>query len=139
MRVINKIEENGKPAECLCGAELEYLPSDMHEGAYGCMYITCPVCEKEILLDDEDPVELTAETLEWPKHFSLPADTDVKVTDATIQRWMNTCLSQLKSDIYKDGSCIQMGSGDSIVWMFKYEDEYAVYVSKSYAATSIPR
>lgn len=139
MRVINKMEEGGKPAECLCGTELEYLPQDMHAGAYGSMYITCPVCAKEILLDYEDPMPLTVQNVKWPQHFSLPDAEDFNVDDATIQGWVETCLAQISDKIYPNGSSVHIATGNAMVVINKYGDSYDVFVTKSYANTNIPR
>ena len=139
MRVINTTEDNGKLIECNCGAELEYVPSDMHVGQFGSMFLACPVCGDEILLEDEDPVILTTQNLEWPKHFSLPDGTAADIPDHEIQKWLNTCLRHADSEMYPDGSFISMGSGNTMVFVLKYGDEYSVYVTKNYAITSIPR
>lgn len=140
MRVINKIEENGKLLECPCGADLEYLPSDMHVGAFGSMYVTCPECEEEVLLDDEIPMTLTVENAEWPKHFALPHQSDFDISDKQIQEWVTKCLKLAESDIvYPNGSYVITASGNTMVFVHKYEDSFAVYVTKSYAETSIPR
>jgi hypothetical protein len=140
MRVINKIEEEGKLVECQCGAELEYLPSDVHVGAFGSMFVTCPVCEEEMLLDEEDPMVLTVENVEWPKHFSLPHKSDFDISDKEIQEWVKQCLKLAESDIiYPNGSFVRMACGNTMVSIQKYEESYEVYVTKSYAETSIPR
>ena len=140
MRVINKIEESGKLVECQCGAELEYLPSDVHVGAFGSMFTTCPVCEEEVLLDDELPMVLTTENVEWPKHFSLPHKSDFDISDKEIQEWVNKCLKLAESDVvYPNGSYVSTACGNTIVFVHKFEDSYEVYVTKSYAETSIPR
>ena len=140
MRVINKPKDDGKLVDCACGAELEYLPSDMYVGAYGCMYVKCPECGDDLLLDEEDPILLTPENVSWPQHFSLPdPEKDLNIDDKTIQNWVTTCLNHLESSLYEYGSYVTMGSGNARVWAEKFEDEYAVYVTKSYAATSVPR
>lgn len=139
MRVINKPRDSCKIVACECGAEIEYFPHDKHDGAFGCMYLTCPECEHEVLLDSEEPVKLTIDNIEYPKHFDLPDGTAVDIDDATIQKWIRTCLKQLSSDIYKCRDVVSMGSGNTRIWAEKWENEYAVFVTKSYAATSIVR
>jgi len=139
LRVINKPEGDGKLVDCDCGAELEYLPTDMYVGAYGAMYVRCPECDAEVLLNDEEQFLLTPENVSWPQHFSMPDSDDLDVDDKTIQNWVSTCLKHLESDLYGYGSYVSMGSGNTRVWAEKFEDEYAIYVTKSYAATSVPR
>lgn len=139
MRVINKPRDSCKIVTCKCGAEIEYFPHDKHDGAFGCMYLTCPECANEVLLDKEDPIKLTIDNVEWPKHFDLPDGSEMNFDDATIQKWVRMCLSQLSSDIYKVRDVVSMGSGNTRIWAEKWEEEYAVYVTKSFSTTSIPR
>jgi len=111
----------------------------MHDGAYGCMYITCPECNEEILLDDEPPKTLTIDNIQWPKHFEMPEESDAKMEDATIQKWVRDCLKYLESEVYGNGDSMCLACGDSMVWVKKFENEYAIYVTRSYASSSIPR
>ena len=53
-----------------CGSELEYEKSDLRMGEYGCMYIDCPLCGCDNMLEDnEESITLTVDNIEFPIHF----------------------------------------------------------------------
>lgn len=53
-----------------CRSELEYHKDDLRMGAMGCMYIDCPCCGYDNLLDDNEyNIDLTANNIEFPTHF----------------------------------------------------------------------
>lgn len=69
---INKNIDNPVPkiiACSRCGSELEYEAKDMKEGAFGCMYLNCPLCGEDNFLDEEEGVVLTANNVQFPTHF----------------------------------------------------------------------
>ena len=53
-----------------CGSELEYEESDLRMGALGCMYLDCPCCGRDNMLEEnENTITLTANNVEFPTHF----------------------------------------------------------------------
>ena len=52
-----------------CNSELEYEKSDIEFKAYGCPCITCPLCDEDIFLYDEDELMLTKDNISFPTHF----------------------------------------------------------------------
>lgn len=52
-----------------CGSELEYEESDMRIGALGCVFVDCPCCGRDNMIDDEEGITLTANNVEFPTHF----------------------------------------------------------------------
>ena len=139
LKVINRILEETKRATCHeCGSELEYEQGDVFIGQYGCGYITCPVCNEDVFLEDYDTPDLTVDTVQWPQHFALPSDDAADMDDNQIQKWVKDCLAHLdKSEDNGEFAC--MGSGNTMVIVHKYDDEYQIIVTKSYADTYVSR
>lgn len=69
--ITNQIEPYPRNFICdSCGSELEYEESDMRMGFLGCMYVDCPLCGCDNMLDDnEKNIILTADNIEFPIHF----------------------------------------------------------------------
>ena len=76
--------------------------------------------------------------IEFPLHFMQPSGKDVIVSDIEIQKWVRERLRAAENDIEDCGYYIT-GSGDTLVFVFKYEDEYVVYVTKKNYECSIHR
>ena len=53
-----------------CNSELEYEKSDLRMGVLGCMFLDCPLCKHDNMIDDnEENITLTADNVEFPTHF----------------------------------------------------------------------
>lgn len=53
-----------------CESELEYEESDMRMGVYGCMFLDCPLCRYDNMLEDnEKNIKLTVDNIEFPVHY----------------------------------------------------------------------
>jgi len=53
-----------------CGSELEYEKSDIRIGVLGCVFVDCPLCKHDNMLEDnENNIALTANNVEFPVHF----------------------------------------------------------------------
>lgn len=53
-----------------CESELEYDLSDLRMGEYGCMFIDCPCCGYDNMLEDnENNITLTMDNIEFPTHY----------------------------------------------------------------------
>ncbi len=136
MKVLNKVKENyPKKIECECGAELEYDKEDMHIGALGYYHITCPVCEEEILLDEEEVIELNENNLRFPtNYFDYKNGNEIEKVDL----WVRECIIHLKNNPNKN--YVFTGSGNTMVFVLKYSEgkEYYVHVSKREYETYVP-
>jgi hypothetical protein len=140
IKVINKKTEEPKIYKVVCDkceAQLECEREDVYEGVYGAWYVTCPECGQDVMIDEIDSVELDEHNIEYPKHFYAMSKNAVDISDEKIQRWVRECLTKLKG--CEDGEYTFCGSGNTMVFAFKYETEYAIYVTKNYAETSISR
>lgn len=134
MKVLNKYP---KVTECECGAELEYDKDDIHIGALGCYHITCPICGKEIMLDEEKGIELDENNLKFPTHY-FDYKNGNKIEDERINEWVRKCIKYLKEN--EDEFYTFIGSGNTMVFVFKLEDdeEYYIHVSKNGYETYLP-
>lgn len=83
-------------------------------------------------------IDLNSSNIEFPLHFMPPSDNAVDMGNAKIQEWVRERLRMAESDTEDYGHYFT-GSGNTMVFVFKYEDEYDVYVTKKYWECSIPR
>jgi len=145
MRVINStkvIPTYPKQITCeKCGAELEYEKSDITTRDYGTACIICPECDEKIFLydEEEDCKTLTIDNLEFPNDYIHYGTDATPLTDKEINKYVKDCLIQLKQDEEDYGVFRFTGTGDTIVFVVKFEDEYQVFVCKNYHEASIDR
>lgn len=122
-----------------CYAELECNDEDTYEGAWGSYYVICPECGSECMVDDKLCVKLDSNNIQFPLHFSHLSQNAVKLEDERIQKFVRHCLKSLE-DAEEDWGVFSLtGTGNTMVFAFKYEDEYVVYATKDYYETSICR
>ena len=120
-----------------CGAQLECEREDIYNGAYGAWYVKCPECGQDVMVEKIESIELNESNIEYPKHFSAMSRDAVDISNEKIQSWVRECLSGLKD--CEDGDHMFVGSGNTMVFAFKYEEEYVIYVAKNYSETFITR
>lgn len=120
-----------------CGAELEFTFEDTYIGALGARYIKCPICGHEIMTDECDGIELNSTNIEFPKHFFEPKGVDIP--DSKINNWVRECLKVAEESDKPYGYFVHTGSGNTLVILLAYEDEYEIIVTKDYYETSIDR
>lgn len=140
IRVIGKKTEESKIYKVTCdecGTQLECEHEDVYEGAWGAWYVKCPECGRDAMVLEIDSTELDEQNIEYPKHFYATSEDAIDISNEEIQRWVRECLSRLKDR--EDGEYAVCGSGNTLVFAFKDETEYIVYVAKNYSETSITR
>lgn len=141
IRVVNKKVEEPKIYKVICdecGNELEYEKGDTYIGALGGRELVCPVCGEKVFVDQPEGIELDSSNIEFPIHFFVPNDDAVDIDNSQIQAWVRECLYKAESD--SENWCHYVtGSGNTMVFVHKYENEYALYVTKKYYECSIPR
>ena len=141
MKVISK-DEKQYHTECKnCEALLEFTSDDVFTGGYGMPYITCPECGTNIEVDEINPSlmkNITKENIVFPQDFAN-CDNAVHIDDATTNKYIRECLSYLEKQKEDYGTYVLTGSGDTLVLVTKYEDEYNIYVTQKYYDTSILR
>lgn len=140
IKVINKKKEEPKvyrqPCD-QCGAELEFTFDDTYEGVLGARYIECPECGREIMVMELAGTQLTSKNIEFPKHFFEPSGVDID--DEQIQKWVRECLKVAEESDEPYGYFVTAGSGNTVVILMAYADEYSIIVSKDYYCTSVDR
>jgi DNA-directed RNA polymerase subunit RPC12/RpoP len=140
IRVLNKKTEEPKVYKTRCDecrAELEYEYEDTYEGYAGMRHIKCPKCGYEIMSEYFDGIELDSSNVEFPKHFYRLNGVDIQ--DKEIQQWVRKCLQCAEESEEPYGYFTHAGTGNTIVILMAYEDEYNIVVAKNYYELSIPR
>lgn len=113
---------------CKCGAVLEYLDLDIQENISGNRVIFCPECLTPIEIDD------VTKTISYPKDYYDFKD-GVDIENNEINKWIKECVNDCKDN----GGVSCRASGNTIVVVIEYEDEYEVIVSKNYSTAEIEK
>lgn len=126
----------------VCGSELEYTKSDMRMGAMGCMYVDCPLCGCDNLLDDNEyNIDLTINNIEFPIHFHHTS----KETGA-----LDRCnTDEIRNDLKRAIEYFRINkneyewhtwSGNLYVQVHRYEGDeiYDVIISNDFYSVDIP-
>jgi ribosomal protein S27E len=140
IKVIGKKAEESKIYKVTCeecGSRLECEHEDVYEGTYGAWYVKCPECGHDAMVIEIDSTELDEYNIEYPKHFYVMSEDAIDISNEKIQNWVRECLSKLKD--CEDGEHTFCGSGNTMVFAFKYKEEYTIYVCKNYSETFITR
>lgn len=141
IKVLNRDVEAPKVYKIICsdcGAELEYGYEDTYEGYAGYRHIKCPMCGYEVMCEEFDGVKLNSRNVEFPKHF-YHFDDGVDILDREVQDWVRRCLKQAEETKEPYGYFFHTGSGNSMVVLMGYEDEYDIIVAKDYYELSISK
>lgn len=125
-----------------CGSELEYEISDMRMGALGCMYVDCPLCGYDNMIEEnEQSITLTMDNVEFPTHFfhtskdggAVDCCNNEEVKDA-IRRGID--YLRKNADDFNWYTC----HGNLFVEVQRYDgdENYWVIVTNNYYDTYIP-
>lgn len=117
--------------QCQCGVTLRYDMSDIKYGAYGCPYITCPVCGQDIYLDDVDGKTVNYETFIYPDNFHY-CYSGVTISDETIMEWIKEGIDFLRRNVHEYVWITQSGNTAVIVFNIKRDENYYVIVTNNY-------
>lgn len=117
-----------------CEAELEIEESDVFVGEFGCYLFECPCCGREVAIDgiERDTPPTFRKTF---FHYSATKEGTVQsrhIPDDEIQRMIDKCVSNLISDDVEAGEFSVQGTGDTVVYAFKYEDCIDILVAQDY-------
>lgn len=144
MKVINRKVANDnypKRIECdECNSLIEYDREDLCHGAYGLPHLTCPVCDCEIeILDQNEELNLTSKNIEFPQHFYHFGQIEgaVKLEDKEVQKMVRDVLNRF--DPEADGDYYCTATGNTLVMACYCEEDGAimVYVARNYYETAI--
>lgn len=121
-----------------CNSEFLVDEEDTYIGALGCRYVRCPCCgwEDNVL---DDGITLTSENLSFPTHYFSFKD-GVKLTNKVVDEYVKECIEALRNSTNKNFYATHTGTGDTHVFVFKYDgdEEYYVYVGKGGYETQVP-
>ena len=115
-----------------CQAELEIEESDVFVGEFGCYLFKCPCCGREVAIDGiERDTPPTFKQTFWHTYVGKSNNT-VHIEDDEVQQMINHCVSKLISDDVEAGEFSMQGTGDTVVYAFKYEDCIEILVTQDY-------
>lgn len=141
IKVINRNVEAPKIYKVTCeecGAALEYEKSDTYIGALGGRELICPSCSHKVFVEEPEGIDLNSGNIEFPLHFIGTSDDAIDIGSTQIQKWVRECLYKMENDGEEYGFYL-IGSGNTIVFVTKHEEEYDIYVAKNYWECSISR
>lgn len=126
-----------------CESELEYNESDLRMGEYGCVYVDCPVCGYENMMEnDEHTITLTVDNIEFPIHFhhiSIENGAKDAFDNQTIKKYIREAIFYFREnkDEFSWGCWI---TGNLYMNVHRYVDneEYTVTVSNDFYEVDIP-
>lgn len=136
MRIINN-ENEEKYVVCeKCKTKIGYTQDDIEYKDYGVPYIRCPHCSSQTMLEEEDCLELNKNNVKFPIHYYHFGE-GKPIDDEQINKWVKESIEYLEKNPTEHFS--YHASGDSIVFVIKYEDdeEYSIIVAKNYYSTSV--
>ena len=125
-----------------CQSELEYEKSDLIIGALGCVYIDCPLCGHNIMLDEnENSISLTKDNISFPTHFFHTSEETGAVdmcNNEEIKERICKAINYFRKN--KDEFVWYSYCGNLCVIVFRYDgdEDYEVIVTNNYYNTYIP-
>lgn len=127
----------------MCGSELEYEESDIRVGTYGCIYIDCPLCGEDNLLEDnENNIELTKDNIEFPTHFHHTSKETGAVdvcNNEMVKEYVRKAIDYFRENKYEYSYGGHITGNFYInVERIDTDKEYAVTVSNNFYDTYIP-
>ena len=140
---INQVESYPRTTICEnCGSELEYEKSDLRMGEYGSMYIDCPLCGYDNMLEDnENSIILTVDNIEFPLHFHhVSVETGaVDVVDKRFKESLYKAVNYFREnkEAYDWGGHL---TGNLYLQVHRYsgDEMYEVVVSNDFYIMEIP-
>lgn len=125
-----------------CSSELEYEKTDMRMGAWGCMYIDCPLCRYDNMLDNnENNITLTVDNIEFPTHFyhtSVETGAVDCSTNENIKQKIHEAINYFRNYKEEYDWCSQSGNLYIHVHRYEGDEEYAITLSDNFYTMEIP-
>jgi len=122
-----KVASKNNTTECEnCGETLTYEDSDVEYGAFGCGEIKCPSCG-EITIIGNKSIELNANNIEYPKHFTN-SENAIKITDEVTGNYIRNAVEYMET--HEDDYVIT-GSGNVLILATRNEHYCDIYVCKN--------
>lgn len=119
-----------------CKSELEYDEFDLRMGEYGCMFVDCPICGQDNMLEDnEKSITLTADNIEFPIHFhhvSVGTGAKERCNTEEIRCELQKAIKYFREN--KEETDWHTWCGNLFVFVHRWsgDEEYEVVVSKDF-------
>ena len=126
-----------------CRSELEYEKSDLRMGALGCMYLDCPCCGYDNMLEEnEGSITLTMDNVEFPTHFMHTSISNGAIdccNNETIKEYIQKAINYFREnkDEYSWGAHM-CGNLYINVQRYSGDEDYEIIVSNDFYTTYIP-
>ena len=124
-----------------CGSVLEVSREDTHIGWLGLPHVKCPCCNYEMDVEEfeDDAIDICASNVKYPTHFTVSSKDfrAVEIPDEEINEWIQEGIQYFREN--PEEYSFFMGSGNSMVHIYKFDEdkEYYVIVSKNYESGEI--
>ena len=116
-----------------CQAELEIEADDVFVGEFGCYLFKCPCCSHNTAIDGmERDTQPTFKKTFWHTSVKNGSTNTVHIEDNEIQKMIDECVHNLISDDVEPGEFSMQGTGDTVVYAFKYVDCIDILVTQDY-------
>lgn len=121
-----------------CGSKLQYEESDLHMGEYGCMHITCPLCDCDNMLDDnENNIMLTVNNIEFPIHFNHTSkESGAKDTcnADNVKKEIQRAINYFRTNKNENEYSFSTSYGNLYINVMKFDEdeEYHITVSNNF-------
>ena len=125
-----------------CESELEYDESDLRMGTYGCVYVDCPICGCDNMLDEnEHSITLTVDNIEFPVHFhhtSLATGAKEACTNEEVKKCIRQAIDYFRENKEEYDYYTSYGNLYINVHRYSGDEEYDVLVTNDFYETFIP-
>lgn len=125
-----------------CNSKLEYDKSDLRIGYLGKMYLDCPLCGFDNMIEDnEQAITLTKDNIEFPIHF-FHASKESGAVDCCnndeIKKSINKAIDFFRKNKEEFVWSTESGNLYMSVWRCDGDRDYYVVVANNYYSTYIP-
>lgn len=126
-----------------CGSKLEYDEPDLRMGEYGCVYIDCPLCGYDNMLEDnENSITLTKDNIKFPTHFHHVCEENGAVNccdNVHIKEYINEAINYFRAnkDEYDYGGHI---TGNLYLHVHRWsgDEVYEINIANNFYSMEIP-
>lgn len=126
-----------------CNSSLEYDEEDLRMGEYGAMWLDCPLCGCENMLEDnENSITLTKDNIEFPVHFHHVCEKNGAVNccnNVHIKKYIDEAIDYFRThkDEYDYGGHIT-GNLYLNVHRWSGDEFYEVNIANDFYSMDIP-
>ena len=125
-----------------CSSNLEYEESDLKMGAYGCVFVCCPLCHYDNMIEDnENSITLTANNIEFPIHFFHTSKENGAVDNCNnenIKKEVRRGIDFLRNNKEEFSWMAEYGNLYIEIKRFDGDENYEIIVSNDFYTTYIP-